>query len=134
MVRYDLNPNYGNISAHEENETHYGKVPFYWFEEIALFNVGLNSTQAVLRLIILDQSTYESLINLQYTRVMKTFDGKIIMRTKTNPCEQKSNKNLKKLLGEMLDPESLESLKSFLWICPIPKVLFLTLCRLVLHI
>lgn len=53
---------------------------------------------------------------------MKTFEGKIIMRKKVKTCERKRNKNLEKLVSEMLDHESLESLKTFLWICPISKV------------
>lgn len=53
---------------------------------------------------------------------MKTFEGKTILNQKRRPCAKNRQRNIEKLVKVMLDAKSWESLKTFMWICPIPKV------------
>lgn len=58
----------------------------------------------------------------QTTRIMRTNSGNVIFKMSKNPCEEKSYRNIDRVLKGMFDDENLNNLKSFLWKCPIKKV------------
>lgn len=120
---YTTNPEYVNTTVNAGNATHLGEVNFCFSREISAFSVSF---------VFEGHAKYFSIkLSSQVTHIVKSDEGKTLLRRTVSSCDKKGLINIKRMLRIILGlgpNEKAEDFIPFTWICPIKKVIFSIFC------
>lgn len=106
---YNISSEFGNLTKDADNETSIGAVKIFLKERISSFSVCFFKTIKFLSL--------KSFLKISL-RVKFTDEDKTIATHTINPCDPKSYKKFRRFVSQVVRPQKLENVLSFVYSCP----------------